>query len=290
MPGVQGEAFRRMDRHELLTAEFEAAGVDPRRFGFYNQPAFLARESANPDYLTRYAEWVATRPISSDYEAHVRATVPKLARLLATAFAACNAQGRCVAAYTLMTQMLDRLQVWSFGVFGSVVLDAAELGLRRTIHTIAFKRGPRGIDGHFWVCAPPYLIVDFSLALQRWDAAIAPLIPDVVLADARTPRVHARAEDCVSDGVRALFAQAEGWHDPDLHHRLDPRLRGFHRTIPAREVTARSLRVRFVPIVIQQPDETLAQVELDGAGHTGDAIWNEIVGPAFGMPPLPYEP
>lgn len=272
--------------HALLTADFKAAGIDPNRFGFYDQLAFLARESASPAYLTRYAEWVITRPIAPDYAAHVRAVVPKLAHLLATAFAAYDARGRCIAASCMMTRMLDRLQVWSFGIFGSVVLEVPALDLRRTIHTIAFKGASRKVAGHAWVCAPPFLVVDFSLALQHWDPPIARLIPDVVLAESQASAVHASVEDCVSDGVRALFAQTEGWPDPFLHHRLDPRLAGFHQRFPARDVMVPDLQMRFVPVVVQQPAERLEQMELNGVEQAGRTIWNNYVGPAFDIPAL----
>lgn len=286
--GVDRERASRIARqHELLTADFRASGIDPDRFGFYDQPAFLARERICPDYIARYAEWVLTRPISSAYDAHARATVPKLAHLISASFATCDARGRCLAATAMVTQMLDQLQVWSFGLVGSVVIEASAQGLRRSIHTIALKGGPRGIAGHAWVVAPPFLIVDASLALQHWDSAIAPLIPDVVLAGVQAPIVHARVEDCVSDRVRELFAQAEGWHDPRLHHRLDLRLGGFLRSFPAREVRSGDTRIRFVPVMIEQPCEALAQIELAGDEWSGQAIWNSIVGPAFGMVAFP---
>ncbi|WP_156419739.1 MULTISPECIES: hypothetical protein [unclassified Sphingopyxis] len=213
--------------------------------------------------------------------------MPKLAYLLSAAFAAQDAHGRCIAACSMMTRMLDLLHVWSFGLFGSVVIEAPDRGLRRTMQTIAFKRDPDldAAAGHAWVCAPPFLLVDTTLALQRWDSAILPLVPDVILADAAAPRVHARVEDCVDDRVRDLFAETEGWHDPYLHHRLDPSLRGFHQTFPARDVITPKLHMRFVPVLIRQPCETLAEIEVKRGGPSGATIWNSIVAPAFGMVP-----
>lgn len=289
MDAIAYQAMLKARQHALLTADFNASGIDPGTFGFHDHPAFLARESVNPAYLTNYAEWVMTRPMSPDYEAHVRATVPKLAHLLATTFADHGSLGRCVPASSMMTRMLERLHVWSFCVFGSVVLEAPALGLRDTFQTIGFKRDPRNIIGHSWVCAPPYFIVDTTLVLQHWNAPISPLIPSVVFADAQVPIIHAQAVDCVNEGVRAFFAKAEGWDDPYLHHRLDPRLAGFLRLFPARSVTTQDLRLRFVPVVIRQPSETLARIELVDDGPTGRTIWNDVVAPSFGMLPLPDE-
>lgn len=284
---VQGQHLSAPRQHALLTSDFKASGIDPSRFGFYDQPAFLARELANPTYRARYAEWVATRPLTSGYEQHVRATVPRLAHLLATTFAAHDARCRCLAATAMMTRMLDCLGVWSFGLLGSVIIEAPARGLRRAIHTIDFKSGPRGVAGHAWVVAPPFLIVDPSLALQRWEPVVGPLIPDVVLANSLAPVVQPRVEDCISERVREMFAQAEGWHDPALHYRLDLRLQEFLRTFPALDVVMPDMRMRFVPVTIEQSCETLARIKLHREGPSGRTIWNSIVAPAFAMPPLP---
>lgn len=289
MPGVREQASPGERQHDLLTADFVASGIDTRRFGFYDQSAFLARESANPSYVDHYGEWVMTRPICAQYEAHVRGTVPKLTRLLAKAFASYDARGRCISASCMMTRMLDRLGVWSFGVHGSVILKAPALGLRREMQTIALKPGPLKITGHAWTCAPPFLVVDPSLALQHCDPAFARLIPETVLAEASARRFYPSVEDCVSEPVRALFASAEGWRDPCLHHRLDPGLAGLWRTFPAREFAASGLRMRFVPVAIRQPAQSLAHIELDAEGRTGMTVWNSVVAPAFGMAPLSYE-
>ncbi|WP_148650819.1 MULTISPECIES: hypothetical protein [Sphingopyxis] len=137
------------------------------------------------------------------------------------------------------------------------------------------------------VCAPPFLIIDATLALQRWDAAILPFLPGVVLAGSEASKVEARVEDIVDDRVRDLFADAEGWHDPYLHHRLDPSLRGFHQTFPARDVIMPKLHMRFVPVLIRQPCETLAEIEVKRGGPSGLDVWNSVVTPAFGVTPLP---
>jgi hypothetical protein len=287
MHGISKQALRTAQQHELLTADFRASGIDPTQFGFFDQPAFLAREHSHVDYLTNYAEWVVTRPISADYAAHVTTTVPTLALLLASAFADCGARGCCVAASNMMIRMLDLLHVWSFCIFGSVVIEAPALGMQLAIQTVGFKSNPQNIVGHTWVCAPPYLIVGTTLALQNWDAVIAPLIPMVVLADAQAPRVYAQVSDCVNEDIRAFFAHREGWRDPNLHFRRNPKLPGMLTWFPARDVTARDIRVRFVPVMIRQPAETLAQMEVDDHRLSGRAMWNDVVGPAFGMPPLP---
>jgi hypothetical protein len=284
-----GEAKQRKLRaqgaHDRLTAEFIAAGIDPTSFGFYDQPAFLAREQRDPAYLERYAEWVASKPVDAAYAAHVYTTVPKVASLVAAALTADDMQGGCITAYSLLTRMLDRLGVWSFGVIGSANLEVAHLGIRRSLHTIDVRDHPDAVLGHAWVCAPPFFVVDASLALQHWTGtAMAGHVPAVVLADESAPVIRPTVEDCASIRVRERHAAMEGCHDPRLHLRLDPRLATFGGRFPAREVALGTLRVRYVPVAIKQPDVELERVNGSGRkGRSGATIWADEIAPAFGM-------
>lgn len=284
-----GEAKQRKLRaagaHGRLTTEFIAAGVDPTSFGFYDQPAFLAQEQRDPAYLERYAEWVASKPINSAYAAHVRATVPKLAELVAAALTADDMQGGCITAYSLLTRMLDRLGVWSFGVIGSANLEVSHLGIRRSLHTIDVRTHSDAVLGHAWVCAPPFFVVDASLALQHWNGtAMADYVPAVVLADETAPVIRPTVEDCVSVKIRDHVAAVEGGRDPRLHFRLEPRLATFGGRFPAREVGLGPLRVSYVPIAIKQPDVELERVNGSGRkGRSGATIWADEIAPAFGM-------
>jgi len=271
--------------HDRLTAEFVSVSIDPTAFGFYDQPAFLAREQLDPAYLEKYAEWVATRPLDAAYEAHVRETVPKLASLVAAALTADDMQGGCIAASSMITRMLDRLGIWSFGVVGSANLDVPHLDLRRCLHTIDIKDHPDAVLGHAWVCAPPFFIIDASLALQHWAGTLmAEFVPPVVLADASTRTVRPLVEDCVSVAVREDYAEHAGRLDSKLHHRLEPRLASFGSHFPAREVHLGDLRVRYVPIAIRQTDVPLEFVNAgSGKGRPAIEIWNDEIAPAFGL-------
>lgn len=272
--------------HDRLTAEFVAAGINPTEFGFYDQAAFQAHEERDPAYLERYAEWVISRPVDAGYEAHVRATVPKLASLVARALVADAMQGACITAYGMMTRMLDRLGVWSFGLYGSVNLDVPHLGLRQSFHATDRKTGPNSATGHAWVCAPPYLVVDPSLALQEWDdARMAELVPPAIVADATAATViDPTVEDCVSEGLRNFHGRRDGEFDFQLHHRLEPRLAAFAPRFSAHEVALDELIVRFVPVAIRQSTLPLERMNLEtGWGRPAITIWNDEIAPAFDL-------
>jgi hypothetical protein len=285
-----GEAKQRKLRaagaHARLTADFISAGIDPTVFGFYDQDAFQVQEQRDPAYLEKYAEWVMSRPIDAEYEAHVRATVPKLASLVAAALTADDMQSGCITAYGMLTRMLDRLGVWSFGIIGSTNLDVPRLGLRRSLHTVDDKDSPGSVLGHAWVCAPPYYIVDPSLALQHWTGTpLVELVPPVILGDVSVaPVIRPTVEDCVSMSVRERYARKERRFDVQLHHRLEPRLAALSRMFPAREVALGELIVRYVPVAVRQTDLPLELINSATRwGRPAITIWNDEIVPAFGL-------
>jgi len=69
----------------------------------------------------------------------------------------------------------------------------------------------RSVLGHTRVCAPPFFVVDASIALQHWTGTpMADVVPTVVLGDAAAQVVRPTVEDCVSVGLRMRHAEAEG--------------------------------------------------------------------------------
>ena len=167
-----GEARRRTQSKELefsqLTEMLESHGVNTAKFGFYDQQAFFDREKSQPEYVEHYARWVTLRPTNDLYQAHVRSIIPRLAQLISTSLIEDQWEGSCLGATGLVTRMLDRLCVWSFGVKGSATFSTQDPFIWRGLHSIDYEDFTGAAIGHAWVCAPPYFIVDASAGLQRW--------------------------------------------------------------------------------------------------------------------------
>ncbi len=274
------------DEHDRLTAELRAAGIDPTKFGFYDQPAFVAMEERDRNYIQKYAEWVITRPLNAAYEAHARTTVPKLAAIIASELAEKAMSGACITAYGMMIRMLDRLGVWSFGLYGSANLDVPHRGLRQSFHAIDRALGPNSVTGHAWLCAPPYLIVDSSLAFQDWaDAQMVDVVPpSIVVDDTAATVIEPTVEDCASEGARHYHRRRLQLTGSDLLHSLETRLASFGQRFPAHEVALGELSVRYVPVAIRLPNLSLELINLEtGWGRPAITIWADVVAPAFGL-------
>ena len=283
-----GEAKR---RQQLKTSEFHrlekmfsSHNVDTSVFGFYDQHAFVVREEAEPKYLEQYATWVTLRPTTQSYISHVTTIVPKLAQQLGNALHEDNWEGSCVAATALMTRMLDRLKVWSFGIVGSATFSLANPPIWRGLHIVDYQDFPGAALGHAWVCAPPYYIVDPSASLQRWGAdQIRDHIPRVILDDIGHS-TKSKVEDVVSSRIRQEFAMREGDTDPNLHHRIRPDLREFGRRFPATQTTIGQLTIKYIPMAIQQTETSLEEINTAGGiGRTGHELWEHVIKPAFSL-------
>jgi hypothetical protein len=282
-----GEAKRRRlqqgNGFEELDARLKADGVNTSQFGFYDQPAFLAKEQADPRYQTNYAEWVMLRPRDDTYDDRVRRIVPDLAGLVADAFIADKYEGSCIGASGMISRILDRLGIWSFAVIGGAVFEVASQDIWRGLATVDFAAFPNAVLGHAWVIAPPFQIVDAAIYVQRWGAdPITRFLPRSIVAEDGT-RLRPTVRDVVSDEMREHYMKREGRADPKLHYRLEPDLANFGRKFPAVTVTRGEVAARYVPISIRQTDVPLEQINSLGTiGRNGQQIWQQVVEPRFG--------
>jgi hypothetical protein len=281
-----GEAKRRKQANEfqLLEQRLLALGVDTGEFGFIDQPAFLAAEQRDPSLLESYAKWVMLRPRAPDYDAHVRTTVPKLAKLVASVLEEDKLEGACEMACSLMTKGLDRLGVWSIGLVGSSTFEVKERGIWRGLHTVDHRDFPGARLGHTWVCAPPFVVVDASIKRQRWTGdIIEPYIPSIILDDVGR-KTKPSPKDVISAEVRAEMMTSRGAVSASVIYELEPNLRAFGETFSATEIVVDELTARYVPTAAGLSDGTLEEINSAGShGRIGREIWDDVIAPAFGV-------
>ena len=275
---------RRGKRAEFgdLQKRFRSDEVDTTQFGFYDQPSFIEREKANPAYLEMYAKWVLLRPLSEEYADHVRTIVPRVVALIARSLREDGWEGSCVAAAGLIARVLDRLRVWSFGLAGSTTFSVEDPPIWRGLYIVDEEDFPGAALGHSWICAPPYVVVDATAALQRWgNDRIRSFIPQTILDDVGK-HIRPRVEDVVSSAIRAKAAAVYGRDDPNLHYRLRPDLLVFERHFRATQATLGPLTIRYVPVAVRQPDCSLEEINSTGSiGRTGRELWEQVIRPAF---------
>ena len=265
-----------------IDAQFKDMGVDTSSLGFYDQQAFLDQEAKNPKLLEAYGRWVALRPRSDAYEKHAKAVVPKVAQLIGNAFSEDGFQGSCIAGAGMISRILDRLGVWNYGIMGSATFEVGSPRIWRGLATVDHRDFPNAVLGHAWVSAPPYVVVDATVLLQRWgDDPIVKYLPPVLVSE-NPRRTSPSVDDVVSASKREEYFRAEGRADGQLHFRLEPNLVRFGTLFPASEIQAVNLKARYVPTAISMTDVPLEQINVEGkVGRSGAAIWKDVIAPAF---------
>ena len=271
-----------------LDARLRRLGVNTEEFGFYDQPAFMALERADPLALELYSSWVLTRSRDENYNIYARATVPKLAALIEAQLAATGTVGVCVNVATAMARMLDRLGIWSFAARGSLTIELPlkpEAG-KRYFPENEMRTNPDDIAGHGWLVAPPFIVADPTLRHQKWvdlHPAIAALLPAVVAAEAGEV-VRPRWFDTVSDNVVAATNLKKHDLNGRLPYRMNHGLARLERSLPGRDVRIGDLSLRYIAGSVTVSDKPLETIPaLDGS--TPDlmpiAMWAKNIAPAF---------
>ena len=192
---------------DLKTLErvFANRGIPTDAPGFYNHPAFMAAEQADPRFLEVYAAWVRARPRSAEYDAHVRRVVPIIARAVEAEVASDGQLGVCVDVSMMLTKMLEEEGVWCFAVRGALTVSSPELG----DPTHFWLTDTKPVPGHVWVVAPPFEIVDITLRTQPYERNEAELVPAVVALETAV-QINPNAEDYLAPQILMQAALQRG--------------------------------------------------------------------------------
>jgi hypothetical protein len=278
------------DDFEELDEALAGAGIDVSAFGFYDQEEFLELEKAAPRALELYARWVLGRPRDAEYDAHVRATVPRLARLVERRLGTEGCVGACLNVATMMARMLDRLKVWSFAVQGSLTVELPSRPAvgRRYFPECDLLDHEDNIVGHGWLVAPPFIVVDSTLKHQRWvdlHPAIAACLPDVVAAE-KGNVVRPRWFDVVSDALIEKYNVPRAALTPQLPYQFKHDLAHIEKLLPGRDIRQGELSLRYIPGAVkisEVPLDALPCLSPQTPGLVPRRIWEDFVRPEFGI-------
>lgn len=266
-----GEAARKKKRWEAEFQEvdqrFRSDGVDTSRLGFYDQPAFLDQEKANPEYLKLCTRWLARRSLSEGYRRRAGRVVPAVAESVAELFAGSDMEASCLNGSAMLSRVLERAGIWNHVIHGSFVLRVPREGIWRGMQTVDEQDFPGAVCGHAWVIAPPFHVVDVTIALQRWGDVERRFVPAKVVTTF-TSRTQVEFEDVVAPRLRPQFQGSPLWGKRKLIYEVEPELREMETYVASMELREGGALLRYVPVATRLPDTGL-EVMNTGAGCTG---------------------
>lgn len=281
-----GEAKRniekRQHRFNELDSIFHDIGISNRNPGFYDDPLFIDRETTDPSFLEKYAEWVNLRPITTSYGEHVTHTLTTIAPIIVHAFDQVGGVGRCVDVSNFTSRCLERLGIYNYIHAGGFKISLRSSPSFPSQHLWVFDQLDPGAGqlGHVWVVAPPFNIVDLSIKAQGWVPMVKAAMPEFILEKSHQP-VRMKVDDMVSNEVSLEFSKRTGIVDKELHFKIRPSLRNFTKRFPGRVTQTDEIIARYLPSAVRASDEPLHKMPADWI-H----LYNTDVAPAMNSDPI----
>ena len=167
-----------------LTDFFSQKGRIP---GCYNEDEFLKLEREDPNVLERYAQHVLKVGIQENLgkEKMIAHAAEWVSQRLST-LKPQESRGLCRHASMTMVKVLESLDVWCFGVNGSLSVFAPPHPENPGYH---FRiKDVEGKPGHTWVIAPPFMVIDATAKFQGWPNKVRDAVPPLLME--REPTVE----------------------------------------------------------------------------------------------------
>lgn len=251
-------------------------GIDTSLIEFYNQTSFLEKEKTDPRYARHLSRWLSRRPMSDSYQGRVSRVVPVVAERVANLFGESDMVASCVNGSFMLSKVLERAGIWNHVLHGSVVLEVASRGIWRGFQTVDAEDFPGAVRGHAWVFAPPFHVVDVTIAKQRWDSEERPFVPAHIISSF-TSRLEVQLNDVVASRLFPTFETHPYWGQRRIIYDLVPGLREMEGDVAPMGVTVDEAKLRYIPVSTIIPEEPLelANSTPGCTGPTGEELWKD---------------
>ncbi len=177
----------------------------------------------------------------------------------------------------VLSRVLDAEGIWNYVVKGSLTLT-----LPRSVRPDPIYFWPIDVgepkDGHVWVSAPPYDVIDLTVSQQPYSNPAKPrMLPPYVALDTINP-VTPTVDDIVSAEFQTLMRHQYGVIPPDLHFQLNSTLRDVFAGFPANERRVGRVRMRYVPCAFGASEDPLEEITNQRwNGRYGFEIYRDMI-------------
>ena len=192
--------------YDALLAKFASIGVNAANLGGVLSPTFLSALADNPLLAVDYASLVLARPRDPAEEDRIRREVNR-AMDYALDVASRVGFGRCADISLLLLALLESRGVPCFGVNGSCIVADAHGDLTGFNFLDSLEDPGATLTGHMWVVAPPFSVLDATIAYQEpipLDRPHEP--PPHVMSEEYLPGYQVRQNDMVAPRRRGQIA------------------------------------------------------------------------------------
>ncbi|MFQ6313598.1 hypothetical protein ACLMLE_26710 [Lysobacter capsici] len=244
---------------------------------FYDSVRFREIEERYPDFIAAYARYIKSQNFTNDYLIDAEKKVEIIAGEMSK-YAAEIGHRRCIDLAMAVGRMLEAVGVWNYVVLGALSVEVAgDESTRKIIHAFGEMDPGATVMGHAWICAPPFSIVDVSVAYQPWGERLEALIPRPVLAkeengspaDIETLVDHDLLMWNLMRGVRLTVADVA---------RSQSGLPELFRDFPPIDIVRDGIKLRYIPTAFSACAEGFSDMGADG-GIPAERLWLDRVQP-----------
>lgn len=264
-----------------IKKDFDRNHIPSREPGFYDHQNFVRVERSNRDYLLNYARFVQTRAYTQDYIERAISEIPFITSIINQELIQDGRKGACVDVSMVLSRILEAEGFWNYIVNGSVVLNFAEHTHLSSKYFWAVDYINKHINGHVWVVAPPFSIIDATINLQPYLEGEEAYIPNLIVSvSSITSPVE--IDDILSPAFRSKLPV--GVNTPSLISRYiqNPHWYTITDTFPTTIIEEQNVSLKYIPYSIHAPDRSLQGIgSLILSGKKPYELYQKVVKPAL---------
>jgi hypothetical protein len=167
----------------------------------------LEAEKVNPSLLDDYAEYCILATTDDAYRESAEKGILRVTSFLSPLLAAEKSDGRCMPTTLLLQRFLDGEGIWNFPQKGGVVVQFPPESMLRP-KLLQPQNATGGTYGHACTVAPPFRVVDLTIARQFYTPAEQGYISGDLMAKDVTAETEPVFRECGEPGemIRSLFS------------------------------------------------------------------------------------
>jgi hypothetical protein len=259
------------DKLDSILSDYVARGVPTDSPGFYDHPGFTAAEELDSEYLSTYARFVAERYYDDAYLARARSEIPLIASVIYEALVKDGRLGACIDVSRVLMRVLEAEGFWNFCVSGSLTLQFPPEAGVPTQYYWAIDEGEFAAP-HAWIYAPPFRVLDVSIARQPHRPDALPHLPPYVLSESVKTR-SVTPEDIMNPKMGAVLAARE-------LRQLPASMGRYYKQFPPSVVNYGGLEMTYIPLNVGAPEAPLERItSISFSGKSGDQLYRSEILP-----------
>ncbi|MGG0763173.1 hypothetical protein [Bacillus paramycoides] len=236
-------------RLNQLKDKFESNGIDYTKIGFHLDDAFLLAEQKGIITLEDYAEFLIIQSYSDDYIEYAKEKVKKISEYIANLVIGENKYGQCAEVSLSLTNLLDELGIWNFGVKGSLTISSEDEKFDpQHFYDMTFNNNVSA--PHAWVYVPTVGIIDLTLQKQYYASKkVSSYLPKYnLIKESDFSYIRANEDDVVDPVIQV--------HPIYKHNGREKiqKVRQFNKKFKAINLISNNISFRYIPIAIGLPD------------------------------------